>query len=159
VPIWFPTTKNRESLWITCIKMTCHILLESFWRGQQFCFRPHLNWRSTQKIMGLQSFVNLNFGNFWGLPIGSLGTKRRLGTTPMVITENTTRRKVVVSPSPGYGESCGSMYACGSSVHQKCSNYALINLLFGLCRLVWIVDLLVTHPNPHPKAPACLSYP
>jgi uncharacterized protein YehS (DUF1456 family) len=23
---------------------------------------------------------------------------------------------------------------------QKCSNYALTNLLFGLCRFVWIID-------------------
>jgi hypothetical protein len=40
------------------------------------------------------------------------------------------------------------------SVHQKCSNYALTNLLFGLCRFVWIIDPLVTRPNPHPGAPA-----
>ncbi len=24
---------------------------------------------------------------------------------------------------------------------QKCSNYALINLLFSLCRSIWIIDL------------------
>jgi hypothetical protein len=38
----------------------------------------------------------------------------------------------VASLSPGRGESCKSMFARGSSVHQKCSNYALTNLLFGL---------------------------
>jgi hypothetical protein len=37
-------------------------------------------------------------------------------------------------PSPGRGESCESVFAHGSSVHQKCSNYALTNLLFGLCK-------------------------
>jgi hypothetical protein len=33
-----------------------------------------------------------------------------------------------------HGESCESVFAHGLSVHQKCSNYALINLLFGLCK-------------------------
>jgi hypothetical protein len=35
------------------------------------------------------------------------------------------------------------------------NNYVLINLLFGLCRSVWVIDLLVTLPSPHPRAPAC----
>jgi hypothetical protein len=38
-------------------------------------------------------------------------------------------------PNPGHGEFCESMYACGLSMHQKCSNYALTNL-FGLCRFI-----------------------
>jgi hypothetical protein len=62
-------------------------------------------------------------------------------------------------PSLGYGESCESVYACGSFVYQKCSNYALTNLLFGLCRSIWIIDPLVTCPSPHPKAPTRPSYP
>jgi hypothetical protein len=56
-------------------------------------------------------------------------------------------------PSPGHGEYCESVFARGSSVHQKCSNYALTNLLFDLCRSVWIIDPFVTCHNPHPKAP------
>ncbi len=39
-------------------------------------------------------------------------------------------------------------------VHQKCSNYALTNLLFGLCRSMWVIDLLVTIPSPYPGTPA-----
>jgi hypothetical protein len=35
------------------------------------------------------------------------------------------------------------MYVCGLFVHQKCSNYALIDLLFGLCKSIWIIDSLV----------------
>jgi hypothetical protein len=57
-------------------------------------------------------------------------------------------------PSLDYGESCESMYANCLSVHQKCSNYALTNLLFGLCKSIWIINLLVIHPNPHPRAMA-----
>jgi len=52
------------------------------------------------------------------------------------------------------------MYACGSYVHKKCSNYALINLLFSLCKLIWIINMLITHRSPHdPKAPTHPSYP
>ncbi len=57
----------------------------------------------------------------------------------------------------GSGEFCEYVFVRGSSVHQKCSNYALTNLLFGLCKFVWVIDLLVTLPNPHPKTLACPS--
>jgi hypothetical protein len=57
--------------------------------------------------------------------------------------------------SLGWGESCESVFVCDSSVHQKCSNYTLTNLLFGLCRSVWIIDSLVTCCSPHPKVPTC----
>jgi len=50
--------------------------------------------------------------------------------------KNTIRGKVVASPSSGRVESCESMFAHDSSMHQKCSNYALTNLLFGLCKSV-----------------------
>jgi hypothetical protein len=33
----------------------------------------------------------------------------------------------------------------------KCSNYTLTNLLFGLCKSTWVIDLLVNLPSPHPK--------
>jgi hypothetical protein len=56
--------------------------------------------------------------------------------------------------NPGCVESCESVFACGLSMHQKCSNYALTNLLFGLCKFMWIIELLVILPNPHPGAPA-----
>jgi hypothetical protein len=60
-------------------------------------------------------------------------------------------------PNLGHGESCEFVYACDSSVHQKCSNHALTNLLFGLYRFVWIIDLLVIHHSSHPEALACPS--
>jgi hypothetical protein len=42
-------------------------------------------------------------------------------------------------PSLDHGESCEFVVACDSSMHQRCSNYALTNLLFGLCRSVWVI--------------------
>jgi hypothetical protein len=74
-------------------------------------------------------------------------------------TKNTIRGKVVASPSLGHGEFFESTFVRDSSVHQKCSNYALTNLLFGLCKSVWIIDPLVTHPSPHHEAPTPPSTP
>jgi len=51
------------------------------------------------------------------------------------------------------------VFACDWSVHQKCSNYALTNLLFSLCKSTWIIDLLVTHSSPHLGALAHPSTP
>jgi hypothetical protein len=52
-------------------------------------------------------------------------------------------------PSPSCGESCESVFARGSFVHQKCSNYTLTNLLFGLRKSLWVIDLLVNLLSPH----------
>ncbi len=42
----------------------CNIPLESSWQGLQLCFRPHINRRSSSKVMGPQSCRSRNFGNF-----------------------------------------------------------------------------------------------
>jgi hypothetical protein len=93
------------------------------------CFRHHLNRTFIKNVMGFQNCENPK-------------TKWHLGAL-WPATKNTVRGKVMVSPSLGRGESCESMFIHGSSVHQKCSNYALTNLLFGLCMSIWIIDLLV----------------
>jgi hypothetical protein len=36
----------------------------------------------------------------------------------------------------------------------KWSNYTLTNLLFGLCKFVWVIELLINLFSPHPGAPA-----
>jgi len=36
LPIWFPTTKSRESPRFACMQVMCHILLESSWKGYNF---------------------------------------------------------------------------------------------------------------------------
>ncbi len=51
------------------------------------------------------------------------------------------------------------MFADGSSLHKKCSSYALTNLLFGLCRSVWVIGMLVNRPSLNPGAPAHRSTP
>ncbi len=59
----------------------------------------------------------------------------------------------MASPKSGHDESYESMFACGSSVHRKCSNFALTNLLFGLYKSMWVIHFLVNLLNPHPRAP------
>jgi hypothetical protein len=94
--------------------------------------------------MAFQNVESPNFG------------KWHLDVTPMVNHEKYYKGgRWWLPPSLGYDESCESVYARGSFMHQKCSNHALTNVLFRLCRFVWIIDLLATRPNPHPKAPTC----
>jgi hypothetical protein len=84
--------------------------------------------------------------------------KMIFGCSPLwLIINNTIRRKVVTSPKFRLYESYEYVYACGLSMHQKCSKHALTNLLFGLCRSMWIIDPLIIHPSPHLGAPTCSS--
>jgi hypothetical protein len=62
-------------------------------------------------------------------------------------------------PSSGRDESYESVFARGSSMHQKCFNYALTNLLFGFCKFMWVINLLVILPSPYLGVPASPSTP
>ncbi len=62
-------------------------------------------------------------------------------------------------PSLSHGESCESVYARGSFMHQKCSNYILTNLLFGLCISIWIINSLVIRLSLHYGTPRWPFYP
>jgi len=68
LPVWLPTKKSQESTWFTWLQRACDIPLESSWRELQLCFRPHLNLKSTHKVMGLQSHANPKWSDF-GTPI------------------------------------------------------------------------------------------
>jgi hypothetical protein len=135
--------------------VVCHILLERFRRGLQLCFRPHLNRRSIHKVMGPQSYKSLNWRNF-GIPTLESWDKMTFGCWP----HGQAQRILLggrwwLPPSLGRGEFYESVFAYGSFVEQKCSSYALTNLLFNLCRSMWVIDLLVILPSPHPGVPAC----
>jgi hypothetical protein len=56
--IWLWTTKSQESTRFTCVQVACHIPLESSWQGLQLCFKPHINPRFTEKVMGAQRRKN-----------------------------------------------------------------------------------------------------
>jgi hypothetical protein len=102
--------------------------------------------------MDFQSYRSPNLGNFGIHNLGVLGQINIWVPVPWPSIDSTIMGKVVVPPSPGCGEFYESMFAYGSSAHQKCSNYALTNLLLGLCRSVWVIDLLVILPSPYPGA-------
>jgi hypothetical protein len=103
--------------------------------------------------MGLQSRKSPNFGNFKTPKLGSPKTKWLLGVNLVAKHKEYYKGGRWWLPSNlGRGESYEFVYACGSFTHQKCFNHALINLLFGLCKFVWIIDSLITHPSPHPTA-------
>jgi hypothetical protein len=156
--IWFLVIKCRESPWFTCVKEVCHMLLESFRQGLWFCCTPRLNQRSTQEIMSVKS-GGLLIARIVGFLTWESWEKHHLHVAFMVCHKEYYKGRWWFPPSPKCDESFESVYACGSSLHQKCSNYALTSLLFNLCKSIWMIDLLFIHPNPHPKSPTRLSYP
>jgi hypothetical protein len=141
------------------VQVKCDTPLESSRQELQVCVRPHPNWMSEQKVISLQSGGSPNRDNFGTLPWESRDKKpfgcRCRGEMQRILYGG----RWWLPPSPGRGESCESVFARGLSVHQKCSNYALTNLLFGLCRSVGVIDLLVTFPSPYPKVLTCPSTP
>ncbi len=114
--------------------LTCPIPLKSSQQGLQLCFKPHLNWRFASKVMGPQSRRNPNLGNFetptWESQDKKTFECQSHGQAQSVLEGG----RWWLPPSLGCGESCEFMFACGLAVHQKCSDSALTNLLFGLCR-------------------------
>ncbi len=130
----------------------CYISLESSRRRLQLFCNLHLNQRIAQKVMSFQSRKSPNFGT------PNLGVPRQNDIcvqAPWLGTKNTIRERWWLLPSPSHGESCESVFARDLSMHQRCSNHALTNFLFGLCKFMWIIDSLVTHHSPHPRASAC----
>jgi hypothetical protein len=79
--IWFPTIKSQESTWFPLVQVACNIPLESSWWRIQLCFKPHLNQRSTCKVMGPQNRGSFNFGNF-GIHIWESRDKMSFGCGP-----------------------------------------------------------------------------
>jgi hypothetical protein len=131
LPIWLWTTKSQESPWFPCVQMSCHIPLKSSWQGLQLCFKPHLNQRFSHKVMSPQICRTPNFGK--------MGVSRQNDIwvlVPWPCIEYTIKGKVVASLKSGLWWILW-VRGCPWFVRApKCSNYALNNLLFGLCRSV-----------------------
>jgi hypothetical protein len=79
--IWFPTIKSQELTWFLCVQVVCDISLKISRRGIQLCFRPHLHWRPTCKVMAPQSCRSPNLGNF-GTPTWESRDKKPFGCEP-----------------------------------------------------------------------------
>ncbi len=96
----------------------------------------------------------------WGLPFGSFGTKWHLGASPVARHKEYYKGEGGGFPQVQVVVSLvKSMLVRGSFMQQKCSDYALTNLLFGLCRSLWVIDLLDNLPSLDPRAPTCPSTP
>jgi len=110
------------------------------------CFLLGLTFESFKELG-----VRHNFRNF-GIPYLGVPWKMTFGCSPHGKSHRILQGKRWWFPlSLDHDESWEFVYACGSFMHWKCSNYALSNLLFGLCKSIWIIDLLVTHLVPIPK--------
>ncbi len=66
--IWISTTKSQESTRFPCVHMACNILLQSFQRRLQLCFKPCFNRRFTCNVMGPQNCWS--FGTKCHLDVG-----------------------------------------------------------------------------------------
>jgi len=69
--------RSQESTRFPYVQVVCDIPLESSRWGLECYFRPHLNQRSSHKVIRPQSCERPNFGNF-EIPFGSPGTKCHL---------------------------------------------------------------------------------
>jgi hypothetical protein len=79
--IWLPTIKSQESTQFPYLQVACDILLKSSQWGLQLCFRPHLHWRSTHRVITPQSYGSPNLGNF-GIPTWESRDKKPFGCGP-----------------------------------------------------------------------------
>jgi len=118
--IWLPTTKSRESTRPRCGKMECNTPLESFQRELQFCFRPHPNPRSEQRVMNSQSPGSPNQDSFETPPWESRD-KKPFGCGCHGVTQRILYGgRWWLPSSSGRGESYESKVARGLSYHQGC---------------------------------------
>jgi hypothetical protein len=128
--IWLPTTKSRESPWFPRVQVACDISLKSSWRELQLWFRPHLNQRSTHKVMGPQNHKNLSCENFethLGVPKQNVIWV----SVPWLGTKYTIRGKVVLSFKSGLWWVLWVRVYPWLILAPKVLHYALTNLLFG----------------------------
>jgi hypothetical protein len=139
------------------MKVACDIRLKDLDKSYKFS-SDLISIEVWKKIYGPPKLRESQFWNFQDFNLGILGQNdiRVLALWPG--TKNNIRGKWWLPPSSGHGESCESVFTRDEYVHKKCSN-ALTNLLFGLWRSVWIIDLLVTPPSPHLRAQAHPSTP
>jgi hypothetical protein len=117
LPIWFPTTKSQELLWFPCVQVACNIPLESSWQGLKLFFRPHLN----QQRYGPSKLWKSQLWEFRESHLGVLGQIDIWLLVRWPGIEYTIWGKWQFPPSPSCGESCESVFAHGSSVHQSVS--------------------------------------
>jgi hypothetical protein len=99
------------------------------------------------KVMGIPILGIL------GIPSESPKTKWHLGVGHVARHKVCYKGEVVVSPKSKLWWVLWIRVCPWFVRGLKCFNYALTNLLFGLCRSMWVINLLVNLPSPHLGAP------
>jgi hypothetical protein len=126
--------------------MACDILLKSSQQGLYFCFKSQL--KVCTQNYGPPKSQESQLWEFWDSHLGIGGQNDIWALVPWLSTKYNIRGKVVVSPK------FRSWWILWVRVYPrfirapKCYNYALINLLFGLCRFLWINEVIVNLPSP-----------
>jgi hypothetical protein len=157
--VWLMSTKNQKSPWFPRVQAACHIAWKDLDKGYNFVL-DLISIGGLHTKLWAPKVAGVPIWGISGLQLESLGTKWHLGASPVARHKEYYKGEGGgFSPSLGRGESCEYVFAHGFSMHQKCSNSALTNLLFGLCRSVWIIDSLVICPSPHAGAPTHPSTP
>jgi hypothetical protein len=108
--------------------------------------------------MGLQNRRSRNLG-ILGLPLGSPETKWHLGVGPVAMHKVYYKGEGGGFPQVQAVVSLMSLCFPEDRPCTKCSSYALTNLLFGLCKFMWVIELFINLPSPHPGTPICPSTP
>jgi hypothetical protein len=141
------------------MQVACHISLERFRRGYNFV-SDLTSIKGLHKKLWASKTARVPISRISGFPTWESWDKMTFGCRPCGQERRILLKgRLWLPPNSGHGEFCEFVVARGSFVHQKCSNYALINLLFGLCMFVWIIDPLFIRPNSHPRAPTRPSTP
>ncbi len=117
-----------------------------------------LLWTSTQSEVYTQSYWitksrESRFWEFQNSHLKVMGQNDLWMLTPWPCIENTIGRRCWFPPSPYCGKSCEFVFVHDLSMHWSCLSYALTNLLFGLYKSMYVIDLLVDLLNPRPRTP------
>jgi len=122
---------------------------KAFNKGYNFAFRSQSE-VCTQNY-GPPKSQESQLWEFWDSHLGVEGQNDIWALVPWLGTKYTIRGKVVASPKsrPWW---ILWVHVCPWLIRApKCYNYALINLLFSLCKFVWISEVLVNLPSPISK--------
>jgi hypothetical protein len=129
--------------------LTCRWRVTYNWKALDKCYNFTLNLIS---IRGLHTkFQESQLWEFRKPHSGVPGQNDIWMLVPWPCTEYTIRGKVVASPK---SRLWWVLWICVYSWFvraPKCSNYTLTNLLFGLCRSMWVIELFVNLPSPIPE--------
>jgi hypothetical protein len=151
--IWFMTTKSRESPRFPYVQVACDVPLESSWQGIQLCFRPQINQRFVDKVMGPQSWdshpklgppskiTGVPTLGISRLPFGNPRIKCHLDVGPMA-----NHRIYYKGESGGFPQVGAAM----SLVNLNFPWLVLAPKVFQLCTnqlVVWFVQVRVTNWN------------